>query len=500
MIALMALLASQAFADDVLVTSRVESVTVFQGRARVTRVATARVPAGRSDIVFDALPLSLDNNSMTAEGEGRATLLGVDMRSVRGTEDRDERVRSLRADKQEREDQMAALADIVARVQADMAFRKAIVPTAPSVLREDLFLANDAPAQLAQLSSDVQDELRTLLREQRIAERQIRGLAVEVAALGRDIRRIGSETRDSKRAAVGIDASASGTVTVHLSYLVSNATWTPRYDARFDPQSNRVRLDVSGVVTQSTGEDWMDAALTVSTGAATRGTQPPTLTPFILGQSSGASVSRSPASLALVSEFDAPRAVDVPSDGSARQVRLASLDLDAKTVHRTVPRREPVAYLTARVTNTADWGLMPGPVNSYLGSAFVGRGTLSATPPSGKVDVSFGVDDRVAVERVRVEDLTLSQRALSSRDRQQWGFETRVTNRTGAPIELTVVEQVPASREDRFEVEVATRPDVSVPTEGVFQWESTLANGASEEFVLEYEISWPEGERPQVLD
>ncbi|MFT6231641.1 MAG: hypothetical protein ACJAZO_002149, partial [Myxococcota bacterium] len=368
MIALMALLASQAFADDVLVTSRVESVTVFQGRARVTRVATARVPAGRSDIVFDALPLSLDNNSMTAEGEGRATLLGVDMRSVRGTEDRDERVRSLRADKQEREDQMAALADIVARVQADMAFRKAIVPTAPSVLREDLFLANDAPAQLAQLSSDVQDELRTLLREQRIAERQIRGLAVEVAALGRDIRRIGSETRDSKRAAVGIDASASGTVTVHLSYLVSNATWTPRYDARFDPQSNRVRLDVSGVVTQSTGEDWMDAALTVSTGAATRGTQPPTLTPFILGQSSGASVSRSPASLALVSEFDAPRAVDVPSDGSARQVRLASLDLDAKTVHRTVPRREPVAYLTARVTNTADWGLMPGPVNSYLGS------------------------------------------------------------------------------------------------------------------------------------
>ena len=157
-------------------------------------------------------------------------------------------------------------------------------------------------------------------------------------------------------------------------------------------------------------------------------------------------------------------------------------------------------YLTARVTNDAEWSWMPGPVNSYLGSAFVGQGTVAATPPGGEVDLSFGVDDRVAVERVRIEDLTLSQRPLSNRERQQWGFETRVTNRTGAPIDLIVSEQVPATREDRFEVEVHTEPEVEVPKEGVFEWETTLASGAREVFTLEYEVSWPEGQRPMVLD
>lgn len=498
MLTLLAFFIGAAQADDITVTSRVQAVTVFRGQARVTRVATVRVPEGRSDLVFDDLPLSVDGRSMMADGQGQAVLLGVDLRAVRGTEDRDERVSSLRSEVRSLEDDIAEQRDIVARVQADIAFRRSVLPKAPDTLRDDLFLAADAPNQLATLAADVQSELRSLLREQRVAERLMRDLSEQKSAVERDIARIGSETRDARRAAVGIDARSAGTVTVELSYLVSSASWSPRYDARFDPDTNRVRMDLSATVSQSTGEDWLDAQLTMSTGAATRGTEPPTLSPFILGQSVQ---NRGVASAtSLVTTFDAPRAADVPSDGSSRQVRLASLDLAAETVHRSVPRREPVAYLTARMDNNADWPLLQGPVNSYLGSAFVGRGSVSSTPPGESFSVSFGVDDRVSVERVRVEDLTTTQRALTSKDRQEWAFETRVTNRTGAPIELVVTEQVPATRQDRFSVSVDTTPSVEIPKEGVFSWESTLPNGEEKRFLLEYEITWPEGQRPLPLD
>lgn len=494
---LIALFAS-AWADDIDVSSRVEAVTVFQGRARVTRVATVRVPAGRSDLVFDDLPIGADDRSMSAEGEGRATLLGVDMRAVRGTEDRDERLRELRAQRQELADRIAVQRDRVSRVTADIAFLKSVQPKAQETLSEPLFLADDAASQLATLSAGLQDDLRDLLREQRAAERSIRELTAEQGALDRELAQIGAQTRDAKRAAVGIDASVAGTVTVRLSYLTNGANWTPTYDARFDPESNQVRLDLSGVVTQSTGEDWLDAPLTLSTGAATRGTEPPELSPFTLGQSAG--YRSAPAAVSQVVEFTAARTVDVPSDGSTRQVRLASVDLDATLVHKTVPRREPVAYLTARVVNEAEWPLLPGEVRSYLGSAFVGTGFMSATPPEGEIDLSFGVDDRVAVERVRITDLQLSSRALSNRERQAWGFETRVTNRTGEPITLVVSEQVPASREDRFQVDATVTPEVELPADGVFSWEANVADGATQTFKLEYEISWPQGERPHTLD
>jgi len=125
---------------------------------------------------------------------------------------------------------------------------------------------------------------------------------------------------------------------------------------------------------------------------------------------------------------------------------------------------------------------------------------MPSTGQGGEVDLSFGVDDRVAVERVRMTDVTLSQKALSSRDRQTWGFETRITNRTGAPIHLVVQDQVPAAREDRFVVVSKTEPAVDIPKEGVFEWDATLGDGAKQVFTMEYEVSWPEGQRPVVLD
>ena len=44
-----------ALGGEIEVSSTVRDVTVYRDRARVTRIATIDVPAGRSDLVFEGL-------------------------------------------------------------------------------------------------------------------------------------------------------------------------------------------------------------------------------------------------------------------------------------------------------------------------------------------------------------------------------------------------------------------------------------------------------------
>ncbi|THU98378.1 hypothetical protein K435DRAFT_856726 [Dendrothele bispora CBS 962.96] len=70
---------------------------------------------------------------------------------------------------------------------------------------------------------------------------------------------------------LGGENEGTGKAEVKLSYIVSNASWEPTYElhATTSPTTGKpipkVSLRFSACVTQSTGEDWTDASLTLST-------------------------------------------------------------------------------------------------------------------------------------------------------------------------------------------------------------------------------------------
>jgi hypothetical protein len=498
------LMLSLAWADDLAVTSKVTGVTVYRDRARVVRTVQIEVPAGRTDLVFDGLPLQLITQSLSAEGEGtaRATLTGIDVRPQRGVEDRDERLRKLADTKESLEDRIRVERDRIARVQADIAFLQSLQPRATPQLEEGLFLADDAAAQLAATSRAVGNDLVALYKEQRTAEQAIRQLQRELDATNREISELQSGGGpDTQRVAVGLDAQRAGTVTVRLSYVVTGAGWSPHWDARYRPNDGKVRLDLSADVRQSTGEDWDDVRLTLSTASPQQSTQPPQLQPFYLQPGYGVAGGQvADADRVTAVEYAAPTVEDVPADGTRRRVYLQSKDLAATVVHHVVARRVEAAWLTARVKNDSDTAWMAGSVSAYMGTAYVGEGQLNVTAPGAEADLSFGVDDRVRVKRTRLNQKSDDAKGLQNRDRISYGWKTAITNRTGRSIQLVVHEQIPASRDAAFEVTATTTPPVQIPETGVFEWKADLADGKSQDFVLEYTVSWPQGDRPVLME
>ena len=502
MIALLWALA--AHADDIAVNTRVSRVVVYLDRARVTREIAVDVPAGRSDLVFDQLPLEVIPASLSAEGEGTAgaTLTGIDFRPQRGVEDLDEKIRAFKAERRTHEDAVRLQNDTVARIRADIDFVTALSPQAPATLQPGLFLAPDVATQLSAVARGIGNDLLTLYREQRVAEGNIRDHQGEIDRIDRELAVLGQGGGDSTRVAVGLDASRAGRVTVRLSYVVTGAGWTPHWDARYRPTDGKVRLDLSGEVRQTTGESWDEVSLTLSTARTDQSTAPPELQPFYLaeGYSNNTPGGDLSGESTTAVEFTSRFSENIPSDGASHRVFVHSLDLAGEVVHQVVARRVEAAWLTARVTNTADFALLPGSMSSYLGTAYIGEGYLDATAPGARVDLSFGVDDRVRVKRTRMADVSSDARPLQNRERRHYAWKTAVTNRTGKPIQLRVTDQIPASNEAIFQVESATTPSVTVPSTGVFTWEITLDNGKSQDFIINYDVSWPVGNAPMLME
>lgn len=497
-------LSLSAFADDMPVDGDISAVVVYLDRARVTREITVDVPAGRTDLVFDQLPLAILPASLSAEGEGsaNATLTGIDFRPQRGVEDLDAQIGALKTERRVHEDAIRVQSDNLARIRSDITFVSSLSPRAPGKLEQGLFLAPDAASQLSSVAKGIGTDLLALYKEQRAAEAVIRDHEKENGRIDRELSVFGQGGGDSTRVAVGLDAAKAGRITVRLSYVVTGAGWTPHWDARYRPTDGKVRLDLSGEVRQTTGELWDDVRLTLSTARTDQSTAPPTLRPFWLaeGYSNGMASNGDYGAAFTAVEFTSKSTEDVASDGTSRRVFVQSLDLSGEIVHQVVARRVEAAWLTARVQNTAEFALLAGPMSSYMGTAYVGEGYLSATAPGSKVDLSFGVDDRVRVKRTRVSDISSDTKPLQNREKRHYGWKTVVTNRTGKAITLRVIDQVPASSESAFQVETVVTPPLTVPETGILTWEVKLEDGKSQDFTVNYDVTWPSGDSPVLME
>ena len=85
---------------------------------------------------------------------------------------------------------------------------------------------------------------------------------------------------------IELAAAAPTKATLRVTYAVRNARWVPLYDARLDTGAKdrkpALELVRRAEITQSTGEDWSDVALSVSTVRTARGGNAPELGSLIV--------------------------------------------------------------------------------------------------------------------------------------------------------------------------------------------------------------------------
>ena len=120
------------------------------------------------------------------------------------------------------------------------------------------------------------------------------------------------------------------------------------------------------------------------------------------------------------------------------------------------PRRavEAATFLTAKATNETGFPLLPGVAGIYVGDEFVGRAPVPMTPPGGEIELAFGVDDRVEIERKVLERKRLTAGLVSKDEVYRYRVRIEVKNRYATPIAVKLLDLVPVTRDEKIKVAV----------------------------------------------
>jgi uncharacterized protein (TIGR02231 family) len=163
-----------------------------------------------------------------------------------------------------------------------------------------------------------------------------------------------------------------------------------------------------------------------------------------------------------------------------------------------VPKQAPFAHLYAAVTYHGAEPLLPGQVSVFRDGAFVGTDVMDMLRPQEEEQLGFGVDDKVRVE-YRLEDGEQSTGGLfAENNRVERRYRVEVANHHSKPMEITVLDALPVSQDERIEVEKlsgTTKPTTEdwEDHKGVLAW--TYEFKPAEERIISfgYGVTYPEG-------
>ena len=293
--------AEDAPADDAanpeqMTRGSVSAVTVYRGQALITR--TIEAPPfnedGTAEIVVTDLPGNVVPGSLYAE----SSAAGVEVRSVRYRtrpvqEDVREEVRTI-------DEKMQDLQREIQRTQR----LQAVLQEKDKYLNNlETFSADTSERELKQGVLDA-EQLMTLTnflfeQEEAIALRgvelqeQLAELQQQVQLLQRQRQTVsGGSSRTVREAVVFLGSGAEmrdavGGGAVSLRYLVNGASWSPSYnlrspDAAGAGEESLVTLEYYASVQQTSGEDWSNVSMTLSTATPSLIAAPPGLEPLVV--------------------------------------------------------------------------------------------------------------------------------------------------------------------------------------------------------------------------
>ena len=531
-------LAPPSWAADVDATSAIDTVTVYPDGATVTRVIALDLASGDSTLVAKDFPLSLDPSSLRVEGEAGAklTIGTIDARPPRAAPpvnlpELDKRIEALK-------DQRADLQGTIDAAVARRKFAQRFAEASPAGLGEkgEARPISEWRAAFTAVAEEVaaaETAIRDSARKQREIDRQIAQLEADRSA----------KPPSKLEVRIDVASTAATKATLRVTYNVGNARWLPLYDARLDtgakdrkPQLELVRR---AEVTQSTGEDWSNVALGVSTVRIARGGSAPELgslvaqypqvpKPRALGAVADTAMPAPAApprlrkmeaaqdqeqfdlpaqradeqqAVAEIGDFQAtfkiPGRVSLGAAEGAKSLRIAAMSVPADLAVRAAPVQDPTGFLEASFKQTDDTTLLPGKVAIYRDGIFVGRGKLAASAKDDIVRLGFGADDKVKVARAVLKRNEGSAGLLVTTSKtDERAFKTTVRNGHDFPIRVAIEDQLPVSEVEDIVVEMlpATTPPTAKDIRdkrGVLEWSFDAKPGEVRDINFAWRVRWP---------
>lgn len=529
-------------ADKEIIKSTISEVTVYTQGAQVFRKANYTVKPGITQLVIEGISPNIDPKSLQVKAQGAVVL--VDSKySMYYPQPEPVKLEGLplkvRKDIQLLQDSITDMDYEIRELQDEIDVLNAsknILLNNGSVRGQGK--VNDS-IQLLKMTMDYytlkMNEInkKMLALNRKKAEKDTRRSAMHARLT--DLKNYQSSTAPQQpkgpihQIVITVSAKEAATGKVTVSYLVSNASWVPMYDLRSDIATGKVNLTYKAHVSQTTGEDWEDVRLSVSTNNPYQNKTRPVLHPWYIdyyvaatyydapnGYYSNAAVpqvmnkeARTDAAKQLEdAEVEAGNAsdfttmidrvlsaefkIDLPysikSNGEEHMVLVKNIDLNATYKHICVPKLDPGAYLVAQIVKLDELQLVPATANIFFDGSYIGETYLDPTSMDDTLSLSLGKDPNIIVKRTLLKK-ELKEKIVGNTKERIMSYEIEVKNLKSTPIDLIVKDQLPVTQNADIQIEAIDldRANYNEVT-GILNWEFDLKPKEGKKIHFSYRV------------
>lgn len=491
------------------VDAAIVAVTLYQGRAAVTRLVELDLQPGVYDLQFTDLPAAIVSQTLQARGTGPIKVLGVEFAQRPAAETPSPKLQELDRKIEQLQRDLAHVAElhkinaaqgtlidqITVRMGNDATDAGGTEKLSIDALRQQIAFVAEQREKLMKTREELESRERDINNQLRIARAEREAL--------------GASDKTQRLAVVTAAVTDPSPVAIELTYLVSEATWSPSYDIRAATDGSSASIEYNALLTQRSGEDWSDVRLTLSTAQPMLAANPPSLQPWFVDVVD-ATPARKPAPASTASEADArdqyryeadgdklaakrildqaelqgriagqaaadasvagagpsvtfllPRTVTIKTNAANQQTtRITTIDTQPKFIHVAVPALTQAVYIRGDLTNASAYQFLAGPAAIFVGQDYVGPTRLAAVAPQQEFDVHFGIDPAVKAERQLVTKKTSKTGLFGGGVRTAYDYRITIDNGAGKNLDLELWDRIPVSRNEKIKIETS---DLSAP-------------------------------------
>ena len=256
----------------------ITEVTVYRSGAKISSVATVRVPAGSSEVIFENLSPYFNANSLQVRIKGTAILSSA-VFSLRtpGPVAENPRAPVLR-------DSLLMVGDDFTRIRDE----REVLQGEKNLIEQKMLQVSTIGSNGTTTSLSV-NELKEAVGYYRQRLLEIKERMIQLTVRERKLTELNRKLQEALQKiqpnaanqtgeiALQLDATGAQSLEITCTYLVYQASWSPLYDLRSEGLDKPLQLAYKATVSKQTGFDWKSVILHLSTANPTMNNNRPVM-------------------------------------------------------------------------------------------------------------------------------------------------------------------------------------------------------------------------------
>jgi uncharacterized protein (TIGR02231 family) len=529
--------------DKEIVKSTITDVTVYAQGAQIYHKANYTIKPGITEVIVEGVSPYIDANSLQVKAFGNVIILdskyslfypkpeevsleGLPLKIRKDILILEDSIKLISYEIQDLQDEI----DVLQQTKNILANNGAV--RGQGKVNDSINLLKATVDYYSTKMLEINKKLQTLNRRKADKLDKKKGMDERLYKLKQHQSSSGLDPKDQgpiHRVTVTLQAKEAVAGKLNISYLVANAGWIPMYDLRSDGLTSKINLTYKAQVFQSTGLDWDNVKLSISTNNPYQNKTKPTLHPWYIdyyayrnnyydnnipqsamkkeAESKGYAYTNSATVTedALVegqtsaqfvqtirqltsAEFKIDLPYSIKSNNEQHMVLIKVADLDANYKYYSVPKLDNSVYLVAQLSKLDELGLVPAAANIFFDGSYIGETYIDPTTMEDTLNLSMGRDPNIIVKRTLLKK-DCKEKIVGDKKEKTMAYSIEIKNLKANSIELVIQDQIPITTNADITVEPIDLGKGELDTRtNIIEWNVDLKTKESKMINFSYKV------------